>query len=317
MIRPKLRVFVSSAAGDDRRASTRFDGAAMSAWTSPLELGDDGHDFARTRIDERLERALAGRRGTYARKSLARAFVADAREGAPRAAPRGVVVAVDSEAGREIARAVVRGTRGKKYGAVLSADADCGEAALGAEDGDDAWTTLYESGEGAPRVVIAETLKDISPTGARAWARETLRACGCEEGGETKVLALTSCSEHETSEAEMSLGAIDRVVAYALDTTRVRMDRDGAWPASPRPLPVGLLLRSNGAAAIASACEALGVAARVIAIPESEPVRVIHGGADVGASREAAAHASALVGCAVECEFKPRMAPTRAENLYA
>ena len=40
-------------------------------------------------------------------------------------------------------------------------------------------------------------------------------------------------------------------------------------------------------------------------------------GADVGASREAAAHASALVGCAVECEFKPRMAPTRAENLYA
>ena len=139
----------------------------------------------------------------------------------------------------------------------------------------------------------------------------------CEEGGETKVLALTSCSDHETSEAEMSLGAIDRVVAYALDTTRVRMDRDGAWPASPRPLPVGLLLRSNGAAAIASACEALGVAARVIAIPESEPVRVIHGGADVGASREAAAHASALVGCAVECEFKPRMAPTRAENLYA
>ena len=50
-----------------------------------------------------------------------------------------------------------------------------------------------------------------------------------------------------------------------------------------------------------------------------EPVDglVFRGGADVGASREAAAHASALVGCAVECEFKPRMAPTRAENLYA
>lgn len=31
---------------------------------------------------------------------------------------------------------------------VLSVDVDCGEAAFGAEDGDDAWTTLYESGEG-------------------------------------------------------------------------------------------------------------------------------------------------------------------------
>jgi hypothetical protein len=223
---------------------------------------------------------------------------------------------VGGEAARTIARAVVRGVGARRFGAVMRADADGAATALGAED-EDAWTTLYESAEGAPRVVIAETLIDPSPHAARAWARETLRACGCDAGVGTKVLALTSCSEHETSEAETTRGAIDRVVAYGLDTTRVRMDRDGAWPTAPRPLPVGLLLRSNGAAAVASACEALGVAARVIAIPESEPVRVIHGGADVGAAREAAAHASALVGCAVECEFKPRLAPIRAENLYA
>lgn len=53
--------------------------------------------------------------------------------------------------------------------------------------------------------------------------------CGCEEGGEMKVFALTSCSEYETSEAEMLFGVIDCVVVYVLDIIRVCMDCDGVW----------------------------------------------------------------------------------------
>ena len=65
--------------------------------------------------------------------------------------------------------------------------------------------------------------------GARAWAREILRASGVVSGDGTvsktsDVLIVTSCSEHETSEAEMSLGAIDAVTAYGLDTTALRVE---------------------------------------------------------------------------------------------
>ena len=74
------------------------------------------------------------------------------------------------------------------------------------------------------------------------------------------VLIVTSCSEHETSEAEMSLGAIDAVTAYGLDTTALRVESPPTWPSPPRSLPVGVLLRSNGASALLNAVKCLGYA---------------------------------------------------------
>ena len=118
-------------------------------------------------------------------------------------------------------------------------------------------------------------------------------------------------------EVEMSLGAIDAVTAYGLDTTALRVESPPTWPSPPRSLPVGVLLRSNGASALLNACEMFGIRARVVAIPESEPVRAMYGGADVEAAREAAAQASALLGVELACDFKARLAPTRAENVYA
>lgn len=286
----------------------------MAPWISPLDLADDSIDFARTRADERVERELASS-GLYARRRIARAFVGRPVDDAV-AAPDALVVAVGSESARAIALGVVAASNATSRGVVARADADASDARFGSAC-DDALTTLHRGMIGASTVMVAETSADATATSAREWARETLRACGVEEGSKTRVLALTACSEHETSEAEMSLGELERVEAYGLDSTTLRASGDDAWPPMPRAFPVGVLLRSNGAAALMSACEALGVAARVVAIPESEPVRVMYGGADVNAVRDAAAQVSALLGCDVHYEYAPRAAPMRAENVYA
>lgn len=297
----------------------------MSAWTSPLDLHDDSVDFARNRVDEDAERARA--RGTYAASARARALggIVDADD-----APDVCVVAVGSDAARAIALGCARACEGTRRGAVVTSASDAGGRATRASALGE-WarfgsacaasvTTIHvgRRARGTGAVAIAETRGDVSGTCARAWARETLRACGVRGGSKTKVLALTSCSETETSEAEMTAGEIDRVVAYGLDTGALRAELEGsAWPAPPRAYPVGRLLESVGASALMSACDALGVAARVVAIPESEPVRVLYCGADLNAVNEAAAHASALLGRVVEHDYKPRLAPMRAENVYA
>lgn len=286
----------------------------MAPWISPLDLADESVDFARTRVDESLERELASG-GLYARRRVATAFVGRSDDVA-RAAPDALVVAVGSEAARAIALGVAVASNASAYGVVARADADASSARFGSACGD-ALTTLRRGTIGTMTVVVAETSADATATSAREWARETLRACGVERGSKTRVLALTACSEHETSEAEMSLGELERVAAYGLDTTALRAVGDSAWPPMPRAFPVGVLLRSNGAAALMTACEALGVAARAVAIPESEPVRAMYGGADIDAVREAATQASALLGCDVRYEYAPRMAPSRAENVYA
>ena len=105
---------------------------------------------------------------------------------------------------------------------------DVSNAGFGAVD-DASWTTVYEGFvDGRGRTAVATTEADASPACARAWAREILRASGVVSGDGTvsktsDVLIVTSCSEHETSEAEMSLGAIDAVTAYGLDTTALRV----------------------------------------------------------------------------------------------
>lgn len=297
----------------------------MSAWTSPLDLVDEGVDFARSRVDARAEREAANS-GAYEVSRRARAYVRgdfDDGGGASNASAVVVVVSVGSEAGGTLARACVEAAALSRAGTVVAGDADVSNAGFGGAN-DASWTTVYEgSVDGRGRMTVATTEADASPACARAWAREILRASGVvsRDGAVSKttsdVLIVTSCSEHETSEAEMSLGAIDAVTTYGLDTTALRAESPPTWPPAPRPLPVGVLLRSNGASALLNACEMFGIRARVVAIPESEPVRAMYGGADVGAAREAAAHASALLGVELACEFKARLAPTRAENLYA
>jgi hypothetical protein len=297
----------------------------MSAWTSPLDLVDEGVDFARSRVDARAEREAANS-GAYEVSRRARAYVRgdfDDGGGASTASAVVVVVSVGSEAGGTLARACVEAAALSRAGTVVAGDADVSNAGFGGAS-DASWTTVYEgSVDGRGRMTVATTEADASPACARAWAREILRASGVvsRDGAVSKttsdVLIVTSCSEHETSEAEMSLGAIDAVTTYGLDTTALRAESPPTWPPAPRPLPVGVLLRSNGASALLNACEMFGIRARVVAIPESEPVRAMYGGADVGAAREAAAHASALLGVELACEFKARLAPTRAENLYA
>jgi len=297
----------------------------MSAWTSPLDLVDEGVDFARSRVDARAEREAANS-GAYEVSRRARAYVRgdfDDGGGASTASAVVVVVSVGSEAGGTLARACVEAAALSRAGTVVAGDADVSNAGFGGAN-DASWTTVYEgSVDGRGRMTVATTEADASPACARAWAREILRASGVvsRDGAVSKttsdVLIVTSCSEHETSEAEMSLGAIDAVTTYGLDTTALRAESPPTWPPAPRPLPVGVLLRSNGASALLNACEMFGIRARVVAIPESEPVRAMYGGADVGAAREAAAHASALLGVELACEFKARLAPTRAENLYA
>ena len=233
-----------------------------------------------------------------------------------------VIASVGSEAGRALARACVDAAAASRRGVVVAGGVDVSNAGFGAVD-DASWTTVYEGFvDGRGRTVVATTEADASPACARAWAREILRASGVVSGDGTvsktsDVLIVTSCSEHETSEAEMSLGAIDAVTAYGLDTTALRVESPPTWPSPPRSLPVGVLLRSNGASALLNACEMFGIRARVVAIPESEPVRAMYGGADVQAAREAAAQASALLGVELACDFKARLAPTRAENVYA
>ena len=297
----------------------------MSAWTSPLDLVDDGVDFARSRVDARAEREAANS-GAYEASRRARAYgwgdfdgVVD-EEGASSEVV--VIASVGSEAGRALARACVDAAAASRRGVVVAGGVDVSNAGFGAVD-DASWTTVYEGFvDGRGRTAVATTEADASPACARAWAREILRASGVVSGDGTvsktsDVLIVTSCSEHETSEAEMSLGAIDAVTAYGLDTTALRVESPPTWPSPPRSLPVGVLLRSNGASALLNACEMFGIRARVVAIPESEPVRAMYGGADVEAAREAAAQASALLGVELACDFKARLAPTRAENVYA
>ena len=300
--------------------------SGMSAWTSPLDLVDEGVDFARSRVDARAEREGANS-GAYEASRRARAYVrGDFDGGASNAAAANasvvVVVSVGSEAGGTLARACAEAAALSRAGTVVAGDADVSNAGFGGAN-DASWTTVYEgSVDGRGKMTVATTEADASPACARAWAREILRASGVvsRDGAVSKtsdVLIVTSCSEHETSEAEMSLGAIDAVTTYGLDTTALRAESPPTWPPAPRALPVGVLLRSNGASALLNACEMFGIRARVVAIPESEPVRAMYGGADVGAAREAAAHASALLGVELACDFKARLAPTRAENLYA
>lgn len=114
----------------------------------------------------------------------------------------------------------------------------------------------------------------------------------------------------------MSHELIDSVQAYALETSAVKANA-AAWPPAPRPLPIGVFLPSNGAAALLTMCEMLNIEARAVAIPESEPVRVMFAGADVNAARQAAAHAAEVLGFEFTCEFKTRRAPIRADNVYA
>jgi len=297
----------------------------MSAWTSPLDLVDEGVDFARSRVDARAEREAANS-GAYEASRRARAYgwgdfdgVVDEGEASSVVV---VIASVGSEAGRALARACVDAAAASRRGVVVAGGVDVSNAGFGAVD-DASWTTVYEGFvDGRGRTAVATTEADASPACARAWAREILRASGVVSGDGTvsktsDVLIVTSCSEHETSEAEMSLGAIDAVTAYGLDTTALRVESPPTWPSPPRSLPVGVLLRSNGASALLNACEMFGIRARVVAIPESEPVRAMYGGADVEAAREAAAQASALLGVELACDFKARLAPTRAENVYA
>ena len=307
----------------DECLSRRLDD--MSAWTSPLDLVDDGVDFARSRVNARAEREAANS-GAYEASRRARAYgwgdfdgVVDEGEASSEVV---VIASVGSEAGRALARACVDAAAASRRGVVVAGGVDVSNAGFGAVD-DASWTTVYEGFvDGRGRTAVATTEADASPAGARAWAREILRASGVVSGDGTvsktsDVLIVTSCSEHETSEAEMSLGAIDAVTAYGLDTTALRVESPPTWPSPPRSLPVGVLLRSNGASALLNACEMFGIRARVVAIPESEPVRAMYGGADVQAAREAAAQASALLGVELACDFKARLAPTRAENVYA
>ena len=296
----------------------------MSAWTSPLDLVDEGVDFARSRVDARAEREAANS-GAYEASRRARAYARGDFDGVVdegEASSEVVIASVGSEAGRALARACVDAAAASRRGVVVAGGVDVSNAGFGAVD-DASWTTVYEGFvDGRGMTAVATTEADASPACARAWAREILRASGVVSGDGTvsktsDVLIVTSCSEHETSEAEMSLGAIDAVTAYGLDTTALRVESPPTWPSPPRSLPVGVLLRSNGASALLNACEMFGIRARVVAIPESGPVRAMYGGADVEAAREAAAQASALLGVELACDFKARLAPTRAENVYA
>jgi hypothetical protein len=310
------------------------------AWLSPLDV--DVH--SRTTVDEDLERAVASS-GAYARVARAQAFTRDdfaspeARiaalsvDGSMTASssfvPKVVIVGVGSEAGADACEAAARAVSARTRGVVIASDArEMTRRAPHSGTGEKTHASFLTPSASSPqssctmyedierRVVFVETRCELAAAGARAWAKEVLRACGCVADAPTRVLILTGCSEHETSEAEMSHELIDTVQAYALETSAVKANA-AAWPPAPRALPIGVFLPSNGAAALLAMCEMLNIEARAVAIPESEPVRVMFAGADVNAARQAAAHAAEVLGFEFTCEFKTRRAPIRADNVYA
>jgi len=331
-----------------RHASTRVLGRARprsmaEAWVSPLDV--DVH--SRTTVDEDLERAVASS-GAYARAARAQAFTRDdfASPEARIAAlsvdgsttttsspssfvPKVVIVGVGSEAGADACEAAARAVSARTRGVVIASDArEMTRRAPHSGTGEKTHASFLTPSVSSPQssctmyediergVIFVETRCELVAAGARAWAKEVLRACGCVAGAPTRVLILTGCSELETSEAEMSHELIDSVQAYALETSAVKANA-AAWPPAPRPLPIGVFLPSNGAAALLTMCEMLNIEARAVAIPESEPVRVMFAGADVNAARQAAAHAAEVLGFEFTCEFKTRRAPIRADNVYA
>ena len=242
--------------------------------------------------------------------------------------PSTLVVTTGSETGWEVCRASASATSARVVGSVACGDGDATTSGLMSDSVGSPLTTIRESdgsGSGGGDTTMttnhSKTLRAFASamggptsTSARAWAEATLDACGCDAS--TKVLIFTSCAEHDTTEAEIRRRVIEKPCAYALETTAARAARSD-WPKSPRALPLGVLIPSAGASAMLSACEMRGIAARLIAIPESEPVRVMFGGADPAAAEEARAQCAEFLGVSLACEFKTRLKPMRAENVYA
>lgn len=304
-------------------------------WTSssPLDVAeeDGGAAFTRLKVDETLERSLAAS-GAYDARRRATAYRVgcfDGKETTPTTTsvttvPSTLVVTTGSETGWEVCRASASATSARVVGSVACGDGDATTSGL-MSDSDSVGsplTTIQESdGSGDTTTNDSKTLRAFASamggptsTSARAWAEATLDACGCDAS--TKVLIFTSCAEHDTTEAEIRRRVIEKPCAYALETTAARASRSD-WPKSPRALPLGVLIPSAGASAMLSACEMRGIAARLIAIPESEPVRVMFGGADPAAAEEARAQCAEFLGVSLSCEFKTRLNPMRAENVYA
>ena len=209
----------------DECLSRRLDD--MSAWTSPLDLVDDGVDFARSRVDARAEREAADS-GAYEASRRARAYARGDFDGVvdEGEAASVVIASVGSEAGRGRARARRGG-------------------------GDSTRVVVAEARASRTRDWVRRTMRrgrrctkgSWTEEGGRRWRRRRRTRAGGRQGvGErnftserrrsgdgtvsktSDVLIVTSCSEHETSEAEMSLGAIDAVTAYGLDTTALRVE---------------------------------------------------------------------------------------------
>lgn len=295
---------------------------------------DGGATFTRLKVDETLERNLA-ESGAYDARRRATAYRVGCFDGKETTTtttmttvPTTLVVTTGSETGWEVCRASASATSARVVGSVACGDGDATTSGL-MSDSDSVGsplTTIRESdgGDGGGSDTTTNDSKTLrafasamggpTSTSARAWAEATLDACGCDAS--TKVLIFTSCAEHDTTEAEIRRRVIEKPCAYALETTAARAARSD-WPKSPRALPLGVLIQSAGAAAMLSTCEMRGIAARLIAIPESEPVRVMFGGADPAAAEEARAQCAEFLGVSLSCEFKTRLKPMRAENVYA
>lgn len=305
-------------------------------WTSssPLDVAeeDGGAAFTRLKVDETLERNLA-ESGAYDARRRATAYRVGCFDGketttTTTTVPSTLVVTTGSETGWEVCRASASATSARVVGSVACGDGDATTSGLMSDSVGSPLTTIRESdgsGSGGGDTTMttnhSKTLRAFASamggptsTSARAWAEATLDACGCDAS--TKVLIFTSCAEHDTTEAEIRRRVIEKPCAYALETTAARAARSD-WPKSPRALPLGVLIPSAGASAMLSACEMRGIAARLIAIPESEPVRVMFGGADPAAAEEARAQCAEFLGVSLACEFKTRLKPMRAENVYA
>lgn len=310
------------------------------AWISPLDVDV----FSRCAHDDDIERS-SEREMSYVTAKRARAFTtsdfaSSARDARSSSANDVVVVGVGSATGVECVSAGARASNAHATGSGLFAiderDGDHwrgGRLRATRARGDG--TTRSESSTRASGVTarassasscliyedegrrhaFVETSGDVARAGARAWANEVLRATRCRSGT-TKVLVVTRCSEHDTSEGEMSHGAIDEVQCYGLETSAAKATR-GEWPEAPRALPVGVFLPCDGAAALLAACEMRNISARALAIPESEPVRVLYGGADINSTRAAVRQIGALIGHEFEYEIKILRKPLRAENVYA
>lgn len=305
-------------------------------WTSssPLDVAeeDGGAAFTRLKVDETLERNLA-ESGAYDARRRATAYRVGCFDGTFETTttsvtvPLTLVVTTGSETGWEVCRASANATSARVVGSVACGDGDATTSGLMSDSAGSPLTTIRESsgsGGGGGDTTMTNDSKTLrafasamggpTSTSARAWAEATLDACGCDAS--TKVLIFTSCAEHDTTEAEIRRRVIEKPCAYALETTAARAARSD-WPKSPRALPLGVLIPSAGASAMLSACEMRGIAARLIAIPESEPVRVMFGGADPAAAEEARAQCAEFLGVSLACEFKTRLNPMRAENVYA